>query len=73
MFLFYCCRYFIYDYGLVVTIMLCFLPLCYHVLFASITFILAMLGSSTCWVRYVLRCMTTVGYQVPVICIVPWC
>ena len=51
--------------------MLCFLALCYHVLLASITFILAMLGSSTCWVGHVLRCMTNVGYRVPLICIVP--
>ena len=42
-----------------------FLALCYHVLPASITFILVMLDSSTCWVGHVLRCMANVGYRVP--------
>ena len=45
--------------------MLCFLALYYHVLPASITFILVMLDLSTCWVGHVLRCMTNVGYRVP--------
>ena len=49
----------------VITVMLCFLALCYHVLPASITFILVMLDSSTCWVGHVLWCMTNVGYRVP--------
>ena len=51
--------------------MLCFLALYYHELLASITFILVMLDSSTCWVGHVLRCMTNVGYRVPLIYIVP--
>ena len=45
----YCCRYFGYAYGSVFTVMICFLALCYYVLHASITLILAMLVSSTCW------------------------
>ena len=73
MFVCYCCRYFGYAYGSVTTVMLCFLALCYHVLLSSITFILVMLDSSTCWVGHVLWCMTVVDYRVRVICIVPCC
>ena len=51
--------------------MLGFLALCYHELLASITFILVMLDSITCWVGHVLRDMTAVDYRVLLICVVP--
>ena len=60
--------------GLVLTCLLCcYAPGYRALLVASITFILVMLDSSTCWVGHVLRCMTNIGYRVPLICIVPCC